>query len=171
MHKLVALLLALPAVAAAQDAPRDTAAIARRLIAGAKYATFVTLDETGAPRSRMVQPKAPERDFTVWFATNPRTRKVQDITRDARVVLHYFDPVREGYVSLVGTAKVVRDRAAKDAHWDPAWNSFYKDRDTGVVLIGVTPDRLEIVSDKDHITGDNATWRPPVWKPAAPRKP
>ncbi|MBY0488745.1 MAG: pyridoxamine 5'-phosphate oxidase family protein [Gemmatimonadaceae bacterium] len=165
MHKLAALLLLLPAAVGAQVAPKDTAAIVRRLIAGAKYATFVTLDERGAPRSRMVQPKPPERDFTVWFATNPRTRKVQDITRDGRVVLHYFDPVRQGYVSIVGTATVARDKATKDAHWDPAWDAFYKDRENGVVLIGVTPDHLEIVSDKDHITGDNATWRPPVWKP------
>jgi general stress protein 26 len=165
MHKVAAFLLALPMALGAQGAPKDTAAIARRLISAAKYATFITLDEQGAPRSRMVQPKAPERDFTVWFATNPRTRKVQDIARNTHVVLHYFDPVREGYVSIVGTAVVARDKATKDAHWDPAWNGFYKDRENGVVLIRVTPDHLEIVSDKDHITGDNATWRPPVWTP------
>jgi general stress protein 26 len=168
MHKYAALLLALPLAVGAQSAPKDTAAVVRRLIAGAKYATFVTLDDTGAPRTRMVQPRPPERDFTVWFATNPRTRKVQDITRDARVVLHYFDPAREGYVSLVGRARVVRDLATKNAHWDPAWSAFYKDRDKDVVLVAVTPDRLEIVSDKDGITGDKATWRPPVWRaPAA----
>lgn len=154
---------------AQQTTAPDTAAIVRRLIAGARYATLVTLDESGAPRSRTVQPSPPERDFTVWLATNPRTRKVQDITRDARVVLHYFDPVRMGYVSLVGKARVVRDRPTKDAHWDKSWSTFYPDRDTSVVLIGVTPERLEIVSDKDGITGDKATWRPPVWR--APKRP
>lgn len=150
----------------AATAKTDTAAIVRRLMAGATYATLVTLDETGAPRSRTVQPRAPEADFSVWIATNPKTRKVTDIARDGRVVLHYFDPKRMGYVSIAGKARVVRDRAEKAGHWDKAWDSFYPDRDNGVVLIAVSPDRIEIVSDKDGITGDKASWRPPVFKPA-----
>lgn len=157
---------AMPMAAFAQGAAKakpDTAAIVRRLMAGAQFATLVTLDETGAPRSRTVQPKAPEPDFSVWIATNPKTRKITDIARDGRVVLHYFDPKRMGYVSIAGKARVVRDRAEKAAHWDKAWDSFYPDKENGAVLIGVTPDRMEIVSDKDGITGDKATWRPPVW--------
>jgi general stress protein 26 len=153
--------------AQAASAPADTAAIVRRIIAGAQYATLVTLDERGAPRARTVQPRPPEADFSVWLATNPRTRKVQDITRDPRVVLHYFDPARPGYVSITGRARVVRDRATKNAHWEPAWDAFYKDRDTSVVLISVVPSRIEIVSDKDGMTGDQVTWRPPAWRPAA----
>lgn len=155
--------------AQARPARIDTAAVVRRLMAGAQYATLVTLDERGAPRSRTVQPSAPERDFVVWFATNPRTRKVEDIARDGRVVLHYFDSKRLGYVSVVGTARLVRDRATKNAHWNPAWDAFYKDRDSSVVLVAVTPERLEIVSDADKITGDKATWRPPAWRPAPAR--
>ena len=63
------------------------AAVARQVIDAAKFATFVTLDESGRPRSRTVEPQAPDSVFTVWFATNPGTRKVIDIGRDGRVVL------------------------------------------------------------------------------------
>jgi general stress protein 26 len=158
----------MPLAAQRPSPPRDTAAVVRQLMAGAQYATLVTLDEKGAPRSRTIQPRPPEGDFSVWFATNPKTRKVQDIARDPRVLLHYFDPSRLGYVSLVGRARIVRDRATQNAHWDPTWTAFYPNRDSGVVLITVTPERLEVVSDRDGITGDQATWRPPVWK--APRR-
>ncbi len=147
---------------AAVKTPPDLARVARNIITAAKYATLVTLDEGKGPRTRMVQPQPPDSLFTVWFATNPRTRKVQDIARDGRVVMHYFDPVREGYVSLIGRGRVVRDLPTKLAHWNPAWDAFYENRDTSVVLIEVRADRLEIVSDKDGVTGDQATWRPPV---------
>ena len=145
------------------DAARASriAAVARQVIDAAKFATFVTLDETGRPRSRTVQPQAPDSVFTVWFATNPRTRKVIDIGHDGRVVLHYFDPALAGYVSLVGRARVVRDRATKDAHWAKTWDGHYPDRDTSVVLIAVKAERLEVVCAKLGIEGDKGTWLPP----------
>jgi general stress protein 26 len=104
---------------------------------------------------------APDSTWTVWFATNPKTRKVDDIRRDGRVVLHYFDKDVLGYVSLVGRARVVRDRPTKDAHWNPAWSSFYPDRDSSVVLVAVTAERLEVVCTKLGVEGDKGTWRPP----------
>lgn len=150
-----------------KTATADTAATsrieraARQLIDAAKYAAFVTLDASGRPRSRTVQPEAPDSAFTVWFATNPRTRKVIDIGHDGHVVLHYFDPALLGYVSLVGRARVIRDRATKDAHWAKAWDAYYADRDTSVVLIAVTAERLEVVCTKLGIEGDKGTWLPP----------
>ena len=134
---------------------------ARKIVAGAVYATFVTLDNTGRPRTRQVQPQSPDSTWTVWFATNPKTRKVADIARDGRVVLHYFDPKLAGYVSLIGRARVVRDRATKDAHWAPAWSAFYPDRDSSVVLIAVRAERLEVVCVALGIEGDKGTWLPP----------
>ena len=77
-------------------------------------------------------------------------------------MLHYFDPATLSYVSLIGRARVVRDRATKDAHWTAAWNAFYPDRDTSVVLIAVRAERLEIVSSTLGIAGDAATWQPPT---------
>lgn len=154
--------------AQAPAAPRDTLVrpsleeFARRIVKAVPYPTFITKDATGQPQARTVQALQPDSAWTVWFATNPRTRKVSEVSRDPRVVLHYFDLSTLSYVSLVGRARVVRDRATKDAHWDASWNAFYPDRDAGVVLIAVTADRLEVVSSTLGIAGDAATWRPPV---------
>ena len=135
---------------------------ARRIVRSVPYPTFITNDGTGRPQARTVQPQQPDSAWTVWIATNPRTRKVTEVQRDPRVVLHYFDQSTLSYVSLIGRARVVRDRATKAAHWSSAWDSFYPDRDTSVVLIAVEAERLEIVSTTLGISGDAATWRPPT---------
>ncbi|MES3035392.1 MAG: pyridoxamine 5'-phosphate oxidase family protein [Gemmatimonadota bacterium] len=152
-------------------APRDLEASARRIVAAVAFATFITTDATGRPQARTVQPLAPDSNWTVWFATNPRTRKVREVARDPRVILHYFDPATLSYVALSGRARIVRDRATKAAHWNRAWDSFYPDRDTSVVLIAVQAERLEIVSSTLGIAGDAATWRPPsITLPRRPRR-
>ncbi len=135
---------------------------ARRIVRAVPYPTFITTDASGRPQARTVQAMQPDSGWTVWFATNPRTRKVAEVERDARVVLHYFDQATLSYVSLIGRARVVRDRMTKAAHWDPAWSAFYKDRDKGVVLIAVEAETLEIVSSTLGISGDAATWSPPT---------
>ncbi len=135
---------------------------ARRIIAAVPFPALVTVGLDGAPQARPVQPRRPDSRWTVWLATNPRTRKVREIAREPRVALHYFDPATLGYVTLKGRARVVRDSATKAAHWDPAWDAFYPDRARGAVLLAVTGEQLEVVSAARGIEGDAATWRPPT---------
>ena len=135
---------------------------ARQIIAAVPFPTLVTVGLDGAPQARPVQPRLPDSSWTVWLATNPRTRKVREIARTPRVVLHYFDPATLGYVTLKGRARVVRDAATKAAHWDPAWDAFYPDTARGAVLLAITGERLEVVSAARGIEGDTATWRPPT---------
>jgi hypothetical protein len=57
---------------------------ARRLIAAVPYPSLVTIGPDGAPQARPVQPRLPDSSWTVWVATNPRTRKVAEIARQPR---------------------------------------------------------------------------------------
>lgn len=173
---LATLLAAAPACAGAKPAAAtDRATVesaARELIAGARYGTLITLGPDGHPQARTVENLPPESDFTVWFATNPRTRKVDEIRRDPRVTLHWFDPGRLGYVALVGTAAFVTDSAERARRWQPGWAAFYPDRGRDYLLVRVTPLRLEVVSPSHGIIGDSLTWRPPVLTfPPAPARP
>lgn len=146
----------------APPSPERLEQVARRVVAAAPYPTFITTDATGRPQARTIQPSPPDSAWTVWFATNPRTRKVTEVQRDARVALHWFDQSTLSYVTLIGRARVVRDRATKAAHWNAAWDAFYPDRDASVVLIAVDAERLEVVSSTLGVSGDAATWRPPT---------
>jgi general stress protein 26 len=136
---------------------------ARDVIGAARYATLATIDNLGGyPYSRVVDPFEPEPDFTIWIGTNAETRKVQQIGMNPRVSLLYFDAPRQHYVSIVGSATVVRDAAEKARRFKPEWKAFYKNGSSGddYVLIKVAPLRLEIVADSLGMKNDAATWRP-----------
>lgn len=158
-----------PRAAAGQVGRDSLLAVARRLMVDARYAALVSVDSTGAPQARTVEPFPPEPDFTVWIGTNPRTRKVGEIRRDDRVALHYYDPGAMGYVTLRGRAELVDDPVLKRRWWNPGWEGFYPDREKDYLLVRVIPERLEIVSPADGITGDAVTWRPPTVRLTPPR--
>lgn len=140
----------------------DLLRAAREVITGARYAALITQDSTGFPQARAIDPLAPDSAFVVWIGTNPRTRKVNEIRRDRRVALYWFDPATRGYVTLRGTARLVNDPAEKQRHWKPEWQGFYPDRERDFLLIALRPERLEIVSPAHGIAGDSIAWRPPT---------
>jgi general stress protein 26 len=146
---------------------------ARELIAGAKYGTLITLGPDGHSQARTVENLPPEADFSVWFATTPRTRKVAEIRRDPRVTMHWFDPAKMGYVTLIGRARLVNDSAEKARRWKPGWEAFYPDWNRDYLLVQVRPLRLEVVSPAHGISGDSLTWRPPAieFRPPASKRP
>jgi general stress protein 26 len=100
--------------------------------------------------------------MTVWIGTNRRTRKVEDIRNDPRVTLYYFDAEAARYVSLMGRARIVDDPAEKQRRWKSEWEAFYPDRERDYLLIAVTAETIEVVSDADGIVGDGETWLPPA---------
>jgi general stress protein 26 len=160
------LLLAVPdRLAEAQPAAPARPAIvaaARDIIGKARYATLVTVDRQGQPQARVVDPFAPDEDWSIWFATNPLTRKVAEITAQPRATLLYFDASRSSYVTVVGAARLVRDEAEKAKRWKDDWKPFYKNANRGddFLLIKIEPERLELVSPVLGMNNDPANWRP-----------
>lgn len=150
----------------AQSVASDQArlrSVARELMIAARYAALITVDSTGAAQARTIDPFAPDEAMVVWFATNPRTRKVVEIARDPRVTLYYFSTRHGGYVTLRGRARLVNDPVEKERRWRAEWAAFYPDRERDYLLVAVTPERLEVVSPQHGIVGDSLTWRPPTY--------
>lgn len=150
-----------PRGAAAPDRARVISA-AREVMGKARYCTMVTLGRDGHPQARVVDPFAPEEELTVWIATRPVTRKVREIETDGRVTLLYFEAASQAYVTLIGRAELVRDRAEKARRWKPEWKAFYADENRGddYLLIRVRPIRLEILSPGHGLSNDPKTWQP-----------
>ena len=135
---------------------------ARDVIQKARYCTLVTIGNDGHPQARIVDPIAPDADFTIWIATNPLTRKAKEIRRDPRVTLLYFDTSSSSYVTVVARAAIVIDAAEKAIHWKDEWSAIYEIHDgkRDFTLLRVTPVRLEIVSVSRGLVGDPKTWLP-----------
>ena len=151
------------AVASAADAQTpsraELLAIAREVVEGAAFVSLATLDEEGYPAVRAMDPLPPDEDWVVWLATNPDSRKVRQLRARPRVALHYLAEGVPAYVTLIGRARLVDDAEMKARHWKESWTPFYPDRDESVLLIEVTPVRLEVVSEAHGAPGDPQTWR------------
>ena len=136
-------------------------AAAREIMTAARYCALITLDSSGSPQARTLDPFPPDESMVVWLGTNPRSRKVAQIRRNPRVTLYYFDREAQAYVTILGMARLVNDPIEKAKRWKDEWKDFYPDRARDFVLIAVKPERLEVVSVKKGIVGDPKTWKPP----------
>ena len=134
---------------------------AKEIMIAAGNCALITLDKEGSPRARVMDPFAPESDLTVWFGTNSKSRKVNQIKNDSRVTLYYFDSNSSGNVTIQGNALLVDDQKEKEMRWKEEWNDFYPDRSEGYLLIKVIPIWMEVISSTRGIFGDTITWQPP----------
>jgi len=178
LRGLSLLLLMVPATASYGNVPEQQEqsersrliASARELITTARYCALITIDAKGRAQVRTMDPFPPDQNLVVWLGTNPQSRKVREIRRNPRVALYYFDAASQGYVTISGIARIVRDPKDKERHWKDEWTAFYPDREKGYVLIAVTPEKLEVVIEKKGIIGDPKTWTPPTVRFGSLRK-
>jgi len=157
-------------LAAPLAAQQPTAAERQRIHAAAfdvmkvaRYATLVTNGADGQPQARVVDPLVAA-DRTIWIATNRLTRKVEEIRRDPRVTLLFFNAAANEYVTVLGRARVVDDATTKAARWKAEWGPFYPNgyRGQDFMLFEVRPFRLEVSSPRFHLMNDPKTWRPVI---------
>ncbi len=139
-------------------------AAAREIMQAQTYCALITVDQTGRPQVRTMNPFPPEEDMTVWMATNTNSRKVQQIRNDPRVCLYYADHSKAtGYVALTGKAVLVDDMneilKRKRAYWDNAFPGL-----KNLVLIKVIPEQLDVLNYKEGALNDTVTWRTPSIK-------
>lgn len=133
---------------------------AKEIIKNTYFASFISVDNYGQPRARVMEPFLPDTNFVIWLATNPRSRKVKQLTANPKVTMHYFDKANLGYVSLMGNAYLVNDEAIKATKFKKGWDRFYKNQKEDYLLIKFVPKTLELISIPKAFTGDSITWKP-----------
>jgi len=145
-----------------QGYDRDSLMIfAKKIMASARYCALITLDQSGHPQARTMDPFPPEADLTVWFGTNINSRKVKEIQNNSRATLYYEAPNGEGYVVIKGHAYIVDDADIKLKYWKTGWEKFYPESKENYILIKVIPDKMEIVDYPHGIISKSKTWAAP----------
>lgn len=168
IHIIFLFLLCIPYYSFGQNIePKDSINIklvdaAKEIMTAAGTCALITIDEEGRPRVRMMDPFLPESDLTVWFGTNPKSRKVAQIKKNPKVTLYYLDSDATGYVMIHGIAQLVDDQREKDKHWKEEWEAFYANKQENYLLIKVSPEWMEVISYRHGILGDPVTWKPPI---------
>lgn len=133
---------------------------AQEIISNAYYCSLITVDEYGVARSRIMEPFPPEENWEIWMATNPKSRKVEQLQNNNQVTLQYFDKNNLGYVSLMGKAYLIHDNSKKEKYWKDEWQAFYANRTNAYLLIKFVPDWMEVISVKHGLNGDADSWEP-----------
>ncbi|MCU1288713.1 MAG: ral stress protein [Acidobacteria bacterium] len=114
------------------------------LIKGIKTAMLTTIDK-GVLRSRPMQTQEFDFDGDLWFFTSSNTHKAEEIENDNRVNVSYAAPSVNTYVSVSGTAEIVKDQAKIDEYWNDilkAWFPEGKDS-PDLVLLKVSVEQAE----------------------------
>ena len=111
------------------------------LIKDTKFA-MLTSEDGGQLRSRPMAVSQSGFDGTLWFFTKASSHKVDEVEADHRVGVSFSDPSAQNYVSLSGSASLVQDRAAIDAHWTELLATWFPkgkdDPDVALLKVEVT---------------------------------
>ena len=160
---LISLSAILPSNVCAQSGiDRDTILIAaREIIKETTYCGLTTVDSTGQPQVRTMNPFPLNDEFIIWFATSRTSRKVREIRNNPKVCVYYADHITaKGYVNITGTAEILDDKELltkmKRDYWKsiPNWQNIF-------VLIKITPKTMEVINYKHRLNNDPNTFRAP----------
>jgi general stress protein 26 len=133
-------------------------AAAREIMSSQTYCAIVTVDESGRPRARTMNPFSPEDDLTVWFATISRSRKVREIRANPQVCLYYADHKEAtGSVMIAGRAELVDEMSEKKKRERPYWKDSFPDWKY-LLLIKVVPERIEVLNYGRGLTNEGDNW-------------
>lgn len=109
-------------------------------IAEGEVAMFCTFAD-GHTIARPMATQGIDRDGTLWFFSHENSVKNAQIRANDRVQLVYGVPSKSAYLSLVGRARIEKDRATVERLWTPlakAWFARGKE-DPTLTLVAVTP--------------------------------
>jgi general stress protein 26 len=115
------------------------------LIKDVKVAMMTTAEPDGALHSRPMATQEREFDGDLWFFTSINSAKVNEVRQNQHVNLSYADPDDNQYVSVSGTAQIVRDRQKTEELWSPIHRAWFPKGidDPELALIRVAVDKAE----------------------------
>ena len=118
----------------------------RELVKDIDFCMLTTVDETGHLHSRPMSSNGDiDPDGSLWFFTSASSHKVDEIAKLPKVSVSFADPDNQRYVSISGTAQLVRDRNKIDELWRPEFKMWFpngKD-DPDVALLRVSTEQAE----------------------------
>jgi general stress protein 26 len=141
---------------------RDTLIIAaKEIIKETTYCALATIDSTGQPQVRTMNPFPANDELITWFATSRTSRKVREIKNNPKVCVYWANHINaKGYVAITGTAEVIDDKELllkmKRDYWSgiPDWQNRF-------VLIRIKPETLEVINYKHGLNNDANTFKAP----------
>jgi general stress protein 26 len=127
------------------DSRKDAIQKLGSLIKDIKFAMFTTVHEDGSLHSRPMATQQLEFDGDLWFFTNADSAKVEEARNQRHVNVSYALPDDQRYLSVSGTAEMVRDRAKMEELWNPIYKAWFPKglEDPEIALLKVSVEGAE----------------------------
>jgi general stress protein 26 len=141
---------------------RDTILVAAcEIMNETTYCGLVTIDSTGQPQVRTMNPFPSNKELITWFATSRNSRKVREIKNNPKVCVYYANHMSaKGYVNITGTAEIIDNKELlikmKRDYWESITNW-----QNNFVLIKIVPKTVEVINYKHGLNNDSNTLRAP----------
>jgi general stress protein 26 len=109
-------------------------------------AMFTTRRVDGLLVSRPMATQKRAAGADLWFVTSRDSDKLTEIRHDSNVNLAYYHPRTKEWISVAGTARIVRDREKVKELWAADWRAWFGDQggekdgtpdDPRITLIGI----------------------------------
>lgn len=113
----------------------------RDLIKDIPFAMFTTVTAEGGLRSRPMVAMANAYDGALWFFTRTSSAITQELGADGRVNITYVSAPEDRFVSVSGSATIVRDEGRASQMWSPTYQQWFpggaSDPDLSLIRIAV----------------------------------
>ncbi|MEP6847591.1 MAG: pyridoxamine 5'-phosphate oxidase family protein [Acidobacteriota bacterium] len=96
----------------------------KEMLKGVDFCMFTTF-AGNAFHSRPMSTQELDDDGFLWFLSADDTRKAREIGSDHRVNAAYSDPAKNLYISVYGTAEVVKDEEKVKELWNPIFRAWF----------------------------------------------
>lgn len=113
-----------------------------KLVKEVNVCMFITNNHDGEEtHTRPMATVDVEEDGTLWFYTDIRSIKVDEVATDQDVHLVYAHPGKDSYLDVWGTASTVTDREKIKEKWTPMVKVYFADGadDPNLALLKVQP--------------------------------
>ena len=118
----------------------------RGLVKDIDFCMLTTVDENGDLHSRPMSSNGDiDENGEIWFFTNASSLKVSEIAKLPKVNVSFADPDNQRYVSVTGTAQLVRDREKIKELWRPEFKMWFPEGkdDPEIALLRVNLEKAE----------------------------
>ena len=128
-----------------QDQGRYDAQRVRDLIHDIPFAMFTTATADGSLRSRPMVASDNSFDGAMWFFTRASSPVAQEINGQGHVNVTYVSAPEDRFVSVSGSADVVRNVERARQMWAPSYAAWFAGgpEDAELAMIRITVTRLE----------------------------
>ena len=118
----------------------------REMVKDIDFCMLTTVDETGDLHGRPMSSNGDiDPNGNIWFFTSASSHKVSEIEKLPKVNVNFADPDNQHYVSISGTAQLVRDRSKIEELWRPEFKMWFPEgkEDPDIALLRVNLEKAE----------------------------